>query len=80
MKRKIIFSLLWAVVFAVITFLSEMLIGAILGFAGIASWKESTVVFIGRTLSFLFFVMPVVGLVLGLVDLLPGTRHRTAET
>ena len=73
-------SILWAAVFAAVTFIAEMLIYALLGFAGIASWKHSTVVLIGRGLSLLLFGMPLVALVLGLRGLLPGTRHHTAVT
>ena len=75
MKRKIVISVLWAVAFAAVGFLGEMVIYAILGLAGVASWKPSTVVFIGRGLSFLFFGMPVLGLILGLRGVLPGTRQ-----
>lgn len=76
MKRRIIFSVLWAGVFATATFLAEMLIFAILGFAGIASWNQSTVVLIGRCLSLLLFAMPLLGLILGLRGRLPGTRQQ----
>lgn len=80
MKRRIIFSLLWAAVFAAVTFIAEMLMYALLGFAGIASWKQSTVVLIGRGLSLLLLVTPLAGLILGLRGLLPGTRQHTAGT
>ena len=79
MRRKIIFSVLWAIAFGAATLLVEMVIYAILGFAGIASWKESTVVLIGVSLSLLFFAMPILGLVFGLCGALPGTKRRASN-
>src|SRR6266496_409456 len=66
MKRKILFTVLWTVIFAVVTLVVGIVGFAILGGAGLASWRESTVVFIGRTWSIVFFLMPVLGLVLSL--------------
>lgn len=76
MKRGITFSILWAVGFAAVTFLAEMVAYAVLGFAGIASWRPSIVVIIGRSLSFMLFAMPVLGLILGLRGTLPGTKQK----
>lgn len=46
----------------------------ILGLAGIERWQQSTVVLIGRTLSYSSIAAPVVGLILGLYGKLPGTK------
>ena len=80
MKRKVLFTVMWTIVFAVITFIAGMVGFAVLSFAGIASWKESTVVLIGRTWSVVFFTIPVLGLVLSLLGVLPGTRNKRQET
>ena len=80
MKKKVFFTVLWTVVFAVVTFIAGMVGFGVLGLAGAASWKESTTVLIGRTWSFVFFAMPVFGLVLSLFGVLPGTRKKGQET
>ena len=79
MKRKIIFSVLWAGAFALAALLMNMVLFAILGFAGIASRKQPTAVLIGRCLSYFSFTMPVIGLILGLRGLLPGTRKQNPQ-
>ena len=76
MKKKIAFTALWTITFGMVTFIAGMIGFAVLGFAGMASWKESTVVLIGRSWSFVFFTMPVLGLILSLFGVLPGTRTK----
>ena len=76
MIKKILFSILWAAVFAAVTFVVEVIIYAALASAGFANWKHSTVVLIGRFLYYLFFAVPLLGLILGLRGVLPGTKSR----
>ena len=80
MKRKILFTVLWTVIFTVVTLVVGMVGFAVLGGAGLASWRESVVVLIGSTWSFVFFLMPVLGLVLSLFGVLPGTCRKRDET
>jgi hypothetical protein len=79
MKRAI-FIILWSVGFAVLTLVVGMLSFGLLGSAGMASWRESTILVIGRSWSVIFFGMPVLGLVLGLLGKLPGTTRTKNET
>ena len=74
--KKILFSILWAGIFAALTFIAEVVTYAVLAAIGFTSWKQSTVVLIGRSLYYLFFAMPLLGLILGLRGVLPGTRSR----
>jgi len=77
MKRRIIFSILWAAAFCAAALLVGMLALGIVGLAGMASLGQTTVVFIGRCWSLFLFGMPVLGVILGLRGLLPGTRRST---
>ena len=78
--RRTIFIVLLTVVFTVLTFIAGVVGFALLGFSGTASWREATVVFIGRSWSVLFFGMPVLGLVLGSFGKLPGTRRIESDS
>ena len=77
--KRISLVILWTIVFAILTLLGGMLCFGLLGFAGIASWKPSIVVLIGRTWSILAVAVPLLGLALGLLGKLPGTRRAKLE-
>jgi len=72
MKRPI-FIILWTAGFAALALIIGCLGFALLGFVGMATWKEATVVLVGRGWSAIAFGVPVVGLLLGLLGKLPGT-------
>ena len=73
--KRVIFIVLWTVMFFVITFIAGMVSFGLFSFAGIESWKQSTIVFFGRSWSVMIFGVPVLGLVLGLFGKLPGTKR-----
>ncbi len=74
MKKRILFTVLWTLAFTIVTFSMGMISFAVLGFAGMDTWKDSTVVLIGRSWAFVFFGAPVLGLLLSVRGVLPGTR------
>ncbi len=80
MKKKVFFTVLWTAVFAGVTLIAGMVGFGLLGLAGLAAWKGSTVVFIGKTWSLVLFAMPVLGLILSLFGVLPGTHCKRKET
>jgi hypothetical protein len=80
MKRKVLFSIVWTLTFTVAALSAGMVAFAILGVAGMASWKEPTVIWIGRVWSLTFFAAPGSALVLSLLGVLPGTSSRRQQT
>ncbi len=74
MIRTLLFGIVWAVIFGLVTLLGAMVSYAILGLAGINSWEPSTVFVIGRCMFFLCLAAPAVGFILGLAGILPGAR------
>ena len=74
MKRAT-FIILWTIAFAVLTLLVGGLVFALLGRAGAESWSQATIVKLGMSWSVIFFGMPVLGLILGLLGKLPGTKR-----
>jgi hypothetical protein len=76
MKRvgKIIF---WMVVFFVLTLETGAIGLILLGYAGWSSWglSDSTLLRIGISWSLILWGMPVIGLILGLLGKLPGTKR-----
>jgi hypothetical protein len=81
MKKKILFTILWIIVFTVVTFIAGKVGFAILvPLIGMASWKESTLVWITGIWLCIFFAMPVLGLVLSVFGVLPGTRYKRQKT
>jgi hypothetical protein len=79
MKRAV-FIILWSVGFAGLTLVVGMLSFGLLGIAGMASWRESRILVIGRSWSVILFGMPVLGLILGLLGKLQGTTRPERET
>ena len=73
--KRVTFIILWTIAFAVLTLLVGGLSFALLGRAGAESWNQDTIVKIGVSWSVIFFGMPVLGLVLGLLGKLPGTKR-----
>ena len=78
--RRTAFIGLWTVGLTTAMLVVGIIGFALLGFAGVPSWNQSTVVLIGRCWSVAFFGVPVVGFVLGVVGKLPGTRRTKPET
>ena len=74
--RRVIFIILWTVAFAVLTLLAGCVGFALLGHVKMESWSQSAVVRLGMGWSVIFFGVPTVGLILGLLGKLPGTKRR----
>ncbi len=79
MKKKVAFTVIWAVGFPLAHFLLSMLMFAILGLAGFQKTQPSdSVMFLFGIWAWLFWLSPVIALVLSVCGLLPGTRRKTA--
>lgn len=73
--RRATFIVLWIIAFTIADFIAGMFFFALAGFAGVVTWRESSVVLLGMTWSFVFFCVPILALMLGLLGRLPGTRR-----
>ena len=71
--KRIAFTLLWAIAFMAGAAIAEFTLFTVLNQLGHGEWGRSTGGLMAAW-SFVFFIMPVLGLILGLRGLLPGTR------
>lgn len=79
MNKKVIFTILWAAVFPSVYLVLSMLMFAVLGEAGFQKAHPSNgVMLLLRIWAWLFWLSPVIALVLSIFGQLPGTRCKTA--
>jgi hypothetical protein len=73
--HRLVFIVLWTVIFAIFPITASMITWDWLWRSGIATvWTQSTVDLIQQISLWTYFATPVIGMILGLFGKLPGTR------
>ena len=75
--KRLLFIILWTVGLIPVAFILFMGLGVLLGLAGAASWKLTTLELIGRMLAFGITGIPLTGMLLGILGILPGTKRKS---
>lgn len=77
-KKKVGSTILWTTTFSAATLVTGMVGFAVLD--GMRPLKETTILWVASIWMFVCFAMPVLGLILSVFGVLPGTRYKRQET